>query len=225
MRLRGLLGFYAKSPFVQLQKHGEHVVQAASHLPELTRAFADGDYTRVSSVKDAITEAEHAADAAKNELRSSLPKGKMLPVDRRDILHYLSSQDSIADLSQDVAKLMAMRKIEVPKNTGTTLVELADKTWGCIEEFNGVVQHFGDLVESSFRGPEAQEILGKIEAIGYAESRVDRAEERVAATVFDREFPGDPIDVYLLSKVIDRLGGVADAAERTANRLRVMLSL
>jgi uncharacterized protein Yka (UPF0111/DUF47 family) len=47
----------------------------------------------------------------------------------------------------------------------------------------------------------------------------------VAQLIFSQEFSGDPVEVYLLSKITDRLGNVADTAERAANRLRMMLSL
>ena len=225
MVIRGLFGFYKKSPFGALQIHGQHVVKAASHLPELMRAFRMGNREELERLYHRITESENLADEAKNTLRLALPKGIFLPVDRRDFLHYLSAQDSIADICQDLAVLMRFRPFDIPSETGEALVELADCVDKVMTMFSSIVTHLGDLFEASFRGPEAKEILTKIEKVGMAESTTDAAERKAARTIFSPEFPGDPVEVFLLSKIIDRTGGVADVAERTANRLRLMLSL
>jgi predicted phosphate transport protein (TIGR00153 family) len=225
MALRGLFGFAKKSPFVTLQTHGDHVVEATSHLPKLMRAFVAGDRDEIEWLCNKVGEAEHAADETKNALRLALPKGIFLPVDRRDFLHYLSAQDSIADVCQDMAVLMRFRPFEAPVSTGEKLVDLADRVSEVMDVFASIVKHFGDLFEASFRGPEAKEILLKIEKTGMAESIADQAERKAARSIFAPDYPGSPVDVFLLSKIIDRTGGVADVAERSANRLRLMLSL
>lgn len=225
MRLKGLFGIHAKSPFLALQTHGQHAVEATSHLPDMMAAFIDRRLDDRKRLHREIKKAEKEADEVKNELRSALPKGMLLPVDRRDFLHFLSAQDDIADTCRDIARLMSFRDIEVPENVGDALLKLANRTDDVMQVYATLVEHLSVLFAASFRGPAAEEILVMLEDTGRAESVVDLAQCDTASLLYAKDFPGDPIDVLLLSKIGVRTSRVADAAERAANRLRVMLSL
>ena len=225
MRLKGLFGIHAKSPFLALQTHGRYAVEAASHLPDIMSAFVEARLEERKRLHKEIKRAEKEADAVKNELRSALPKGMLLPVDRRDFLDFLSAQDDIADTCRDLARLMSFRPIEVPENVGAALMKLAERTDDVMQVYSTLVEHLSVLFSASFRGPAAEEILVMIEDTGRAESVVDLAQCDTASLIYSKVYPGDPIDVLLLSKIGVRTSRVADAAERSANRLRVMLSL
>ena len=101
-----IAALFGKSPIRPMQEHMALVEECAIRLEPLIDALSRGDRDEVSRLRDEVFALESQADKLKGEIRSHLPKLMMLPVDRRDLLDLLGSQDDIADAAQDVAGLM-----------------------------------------------------------------------------------------------------------------------
>ncbi len=60
-----------------------------------------------------IIQLETEADAIKQTFRLNMPNTLLLPVDREDLLRLISDQDRLADTSEDIAKTLLFRNMEM----------------------------------------------------------------------------------------------------------------
>ena len=97
---------FAISPFKPLHNHMDKVVESVTPLEDFFRFLFVEEFLELEKIKDQIIEAEDAADSIKNEVRNHLPQNIFMPINRRDLLEILDMQDSIADVSQDIAVLL-----------------------------------------------------------------------------------------------------------------------
>jgi predicted phosphate transport protein (TIGR00153 family) len=68
---------------------------------------------------------EQKADVLKKKLRMNLPSTFMMPFSRRDLLDVLLIQDSIANITKDLAGLMMSRKMVFPKEFAQDFIDLS----------------------------------------------------------------------------------------------------
>ena len=78
-------GLFGRSPITPLQEHMHRVYQGISHLIPLVEGMIESDQKKILKAHKKITKGEHDADQMKRELRTHLPKGLFMPVDRRDV--------------------------------------------------------------------------------------------------------------------------------------------
>ncbi|MDP6855067.1 MAG: DUF47 family protein, partial [Arenicellales bacterium] len=98
-----------KSPIKPMQKHMHVAVLCAREVLPLLEAMATGDDEAVRDHRAEIDRLEHEADQIKHEIRSHTPRRFMMALDRRTMLEILDYQDSIADVTQDIAELADQR--------------------------------------------------------------------------------------------------------------------
>jgi len=96
-------GLFGRSPIKPLQEHMYRVYMGIKNLTPLVEGMIAGDSEAILTAQVEIIKGEHDADEMKRELRTHLPKGLFMPVDRRDILDVLLRQDMIANQAKDVA--------------------------------------------------------------------------------------------------------------------------
>lgn len=200
------------------------VSRCADELIPFVDALLEGDHERATRHGDRIFELEHDADRLKNELRSHLPRHLFMPVDRRDLLHLLGAQDSIADRAQDVAALLLLRPVVVPPFLSDALPELVARSVDAVHKAAEAIGEIDDLLESGFRGAEidrCHEIIGEISGI---ESETDDLGLRMLGPLFDHEQDMSALRLVFWQRVIQRIGQAADHAENVGDRLRLLIA-
>ena len=95
--MRSIAKVFGRSPFVPLQIHMEKVAECVKQLPDAIAAYRREDRETVEELQKNISRLEHEADAIKDDIRNSLPRGLFMPVERVNLLQILSLQDSIAN--------------------------------------------------------------------------------------------------------------------------------
>jgi len=214
---------FGKSPFEPLYQHMCEVKKCVDLIPPLMRAFVDEDFAKVTEITKQIFKAEHEADLMKKEIRINLPKGIFLPVARGDILRFLKEQDNIADATEDLAVLLAMRRMKIPVELKEELQSLVDEV---LEAFNLTMKVSSEiklLAETSFGGAEAHKVMEMIEKIKTKEWEADKAQMRAAQKMFSIEDQLDPVSVMMWMHIFRELGNLANHAENTGDQLRIML--
>jgi len=222
--MRNLSRIFGKSPFVPLQEHGERIMETVSHLRPLFEAIDDGDEEKFEELYASINEAEHEADKVKNRFRGETPKWLFLPMNRRDLLELLSTQDSVADKVQDVAALLHIRRLEIHEEMKESLFEFIDRVLETCDKSSEIINRLDELSEASFGGPEAERVLGMITELGEIEHESDEAGKNVAKIVFELEKKLDPISIIMWSRVLTRVGDVANHAENIGNHIRLLFT-
>ena len=221
--MRAIIQLFAKSPFGALQQHMTASNECVDQVRSMFEAILEGDEGKLAAIAKEISKIEHRADEIKNKIRDSLPRSIFLPVDRADLLSVLSQQDSIPDTVEDIAFLLTVRRTHLPLSWKDPLLSYVDK---CVETFRTafeVMSSLEGLVEVGLAGPEADDVLTKITAVGQLEWGADKAQFEMLRLMFDMEDDLKPVDLFWWSKIFREVGDIANYSEKTVDRVRLML--
>lgn len=219
-----LLKMFGQSPFKPLQEHMRVVVACANHVPGLFEAVHGGDKTRVEDIREKIYGRENEADGIKNALREHLPKSIFMPVDRRDLLEILDLQDSIADTAQDIAGMMVVRNMQLPEAVHTPMMALTRRCIDACNQLAKIMEELDELVETGFRGPEADKVMHMIDELNKIETDTDVKAIAVMRLLFEHENEIGAVSTIMWDRVIHWIGDLANYAERAGNRHRLLLA-
>ena len=222
--MRSILGIFGKSPFGHLQQHMRKVKECVDRTPPLIEALVKGDYDEVEKEASLISKLEHKADLMKDIIRNELPRNIFMPVNRGDLLSVLSCQDDISDTAEDVGVLLTLRKMVLPKELESDLNVFLNKVMIVCNQAFTIMEEIDDLVETSFRGLEAEKVIKMIDELGTMEWEADKKQLILAKKLLAMEDSLKPLDIFMWMKIFEKIGDLANDAERMGNRLRLMLS-
>lgn len=217
-------GLFGRSPIKPLQEHMYRVYMGIKNLTPLVEAMIAEDHKAVLAAQVEIINGEHDADEMKRELRTHLPKGLFMPVDRRDILDVLLRQDMIANQAKDVAGLIVGRKMTLPVEMNDPFLAFTNRCVDTVKQALQTINELDELVETGFRGLEVDRVDSMIEKIGAIESETDTMQDELRQTLFKLEDDLSPVDVIFTYRLIEWVGNIADNAERVGSRLSLMLA-
>lgn len=212
-----------RSPIGPMQEHMRAAVGCARQIVPLVEAMAAGDSAAIVSLRGEIDRLEHQADEIKHQIRGHLPRRLMLAMERRDMLDILDQQDSIADMTQDVAELVDQRKMHLPAALCEPVRELAARVVVACEQAERIIDELDELVEMGFKGREVSRVEEMIGELGRIETDTDVLQDRACRTLFGMEAEMGVATVYW-HQVILWIGDIADYAERVGNRLRLLIA-
>ncbi len=219
-----IAGLFGKSPFRPMQEHMKAVAECVAQTVPLFEALHDGDREKLLAAKDEIFKFEQQADDIKNEIRSRLPKGLFMPVDRRDLLDLLNAQDSIADTAQDVAGLLDLRRMEIPKALKGKILPYVQRTLDAVTKCAEVINELDELVETGFRGRAGDRVEEMVDALSAIEGETDDMGMDLVRTLFEHEDEMKPLSVVFWYEQIQHIGDIADYAEDVGDRLRLLIA-
>ena len=219
--IASLLG---SSPFKPLQAHMRVVKECVSEVPALFDALIAGNQDEIVKLKEVIFAKEDAADKLQNELRAHLPKSLFMPVDRRDLLELLEMQDTIANVAQDIAGLMVERDMSVPPGMEEPLKTFVQSCVDTCKHAATIIEELDELVEMGFRGREATKVDEMVAKLSEMENETDTLGMELARTLFSKEDELKPVSVMFWYQMLQWIGDLADYAEKTGDRMRLLLA-
>lgn len=217
-------GLFGRSPITPLQEHMHRVYKGVKHLIPLVEGMIESDHKKVLRAQEEIINGEHDADVMKRELRTHLPKGLFMPVDRRDVLDVLLRQDMIVNQAKDVASLIEGRKMQLPEEMNKPFLAFTNRCVDTVKQALQTINELDELVETGFRGLEVDRVEEMLVELGAIESETDTMQDELRKTLFKLESSLSPVDVIFTYRLIDWVGNVADNAERVGSRLSLMLA-
>ncbi len=220
-----LMNLFRKSPFTPLQTHMERVIKCVHRMQDLYDAHFQGDFDAVNKLAEEISELEHLADIAKNEIRNNLPRGLFLPVNRGDLLEILSLQDSIADKAEDVAILMTLKPLPQIEPLKEEMKEFMLKNIQAVEKAHEIIREMDELLESAFGGTEAEKVIRMVEEVAYMEHEADIMQHKILKQLFSMEEELSYSSFYLWINILQTMASLANLAEKLANRVRMLLEV
>ncbi len=224
MRFRSIWGLVAKSPFEAYAEMAGQVQECTDLVPALFEACYAGDQDEILSLAKQISHREHEADVTKTRVRDAMPHSLLMPVDRRDALDVLSSLDAVADCAEDVAILFTIRPMELHPDLEEPLRLLVGRVMATVDKSLSIVRALEGVSRSSFSGPEAERIRGQLDELGRLEHEADKAQDMLAKALFAVEDEMKPVSVMMWGKIFNKVGDIANHAERTGNRLRLFFA-
>ena len=216
--------FGGHKPFEQLQAHMRVVRECAQACNPLVEALVADDRDALKEIAKRIFDLESQADALKNEMRLNLPRSLFLPVDRRDLLDVLHTQDSIADTAEDIAGMFIARDMVVPDSMKETIVRMTDRCVSVVDLAAQIIEHLDELLEVGFRGRTADKVEALAEALNMAEDETDDLERLLSRQLFEIENTLDPVTVIFWYRIIEWIGDLADHAEKVGNNIRLIIA-
>ncbi|NOX96757.1 MAG: TIGR00153 family protein [Nitrospirae bacterium] len=217
-------GVLGRSPFGPLHEHMMKVNDCLKMLKPLMESFLEQDYRKVADKAGRISKLEHEADMIKGIIKKSLSRSLFVSVERADILACLKEQDRIADSCEDVAKLLEMRKTEVPPVLQESLLKLTDKVMKAVEAVREVSKELKNLAESSYNRSKLDKLLKTLELAARREWEADEIQLDFAKKLFGIETKLTPVSVFFLINISREVGAIADHAENVADCLNRIIS-
>lgn len=224
MAKSNIYGLFGKSPISPLQQHMSHAHSCIGELNGFMIAMQEQDWDEAERIRGNIATKEGEADVLKKKLRLSLPSTFMMPFSRRDLLDLLLIQDSIANLSKDVAGLMIDRKMTLPSDIFEDIIELTEVCVKTSAMALKAINELDELLETAFSTREQKVVNHIIAAINDLESESDKIQHKIRAKLFPLEASLPPVDVMFYYRAIEWLGELADSAQRVGSRLEVLLA-
>ncbi|MGI9538496.1 MAG: TIGR00153 family protein [Desulfocapsaceae bacterium] len=219
-----LSGLFRTSPFKPVQEHMRLTFSCICLLPPLLDALYRKNYQQLTEFSEEIVKLESAADDIKQDFRENLPNTLLLPVDREDLLHLISDQDGLADLTEEIAKTLVYRDMEVPDPIKDLLDELLEGTMEISVAAKDMIERLDELLQVGFRGREQEKVSVMIAGVRRSEHNIDNIIFRIRRKLFESEKDLNPVDTMFWYQLISLLGAISDQAENVADRLLLFLS-
>jgi predicted phosphate transport protein (TIGR00153 family) len=220
--MRNLLRVFGRSPFEPLVEHAKKVHECVALVRPIAEAIIAGDGERLSQLQHEMSKTEYEADLLKDRARQALPRRYFLPVNREDVAKFLTQMDKIADDAEDFAVVATFREIRLPPALHEGFRTLVEKVVSVSESLLEVAEHLGQLQKEAFTGPDAEEVIAKIHAVCHMEWESDKLGRKFARQYYASENM-DPVEVLLVEKLCQALGGIANHAENVGKNLRLMI--
>jgi len=215
---------FGASPISPLQQHMSKALACVAELIPFFDAVVNHDLEAMATIQKRIATLENEADVLKKELRLHLPKGMFLPVSRRDLLDVLTIQDSLANQTKDIAGLMLGRKMSLPESMAEKFIAYVHCSVDAAEQAQKAINEFDELLETGFRGNEVRLVKKLIKTLNKIEDDSDSMQVVVRNQLFQIEKDLPPVEVMFIYKIIEKVGEVADTAQRVGSRLQLMLA-
>jgi len=219
-----LANLLARNPLPKVGDLMDEVIRTSDRVQALIDLLATGDQAGVERVAKEISAMEGKADDAKNAARSKMPVRLLMPVDRRDVLKLISEIDAIADCAEDVGVLLTIRPLTVPEDMKPVLALFVESVLETIREAAKLIDLIDDLVESGFAGPPAERVLEQAAILGRAEHEADKIQDQCARVLFKEEDSMPPAAVFMWTKVLNKIGDMANHAENVGDQFRLFVA-
>ena len=219
-----ITSLFGKSPISPLQQHMKKVHSCIKEFGVFAKAANAEDWEKAQAAQISIAQKEHKADKLKKKLRMNLPSTFMMPFSRRDLLDVLLIQDSIANITKDLAGLMMSRRMVFPKEFAEDFIKL---TGLCIKTSAAAlvaINELDELLETAFSSRQRKLVHQMIKKINELEHDTDIAQSEIREKLFALESSLAPVDVMFYYRAIEWLGETADAAQKVGSRFEVMLT-
>ena len=219
-----LANLLVRSPLPQVGILMDAVNQCAASLPILIDLLIEGDRAGLERVAREVSVLEGKADDAKNELRTRMPVRLFLPVDRRDFLRLIRQIDAVANCSEDVGVLVTLRPYEVPDELAPLLRQLVEAVMATVASASELVDMMDELIGSGFAGKAAEIAMAKADEVGRLEHEADKLQDRCAKALFRAEDSMSPVSIFMWTKVLNKIGSVANHAENIGDQFRLFVA-
>ncbi len=193
-------------------------------LPPLLEALYRKDKAQLSEYAAEIIRLESEADEIKNIFRLKMPNTLLLPVDREDLLRLMSDQDNLADITEEIAKIVLYRDMTVPDAIKEHIDELLEGTMEISASAKDMIEELDELLQVGFRGREQKKVEEMIAGVRRKEHNIDSIMHRTRRALFENEQQLDPVSTVFWYQLIDLLGTISDQAENVADRLLLFIS-
>lgn len=219
-----LANLIGSSPFKPIQAQMRLVDECVSEVPALFDAVIEKNEQALKEHAANIAAKEKQANELKHSMRAQMPKSLFMPVDRNDLLGMLEMQDAIANTSKHIAGLLTERKMDVPEGMADGLKAFVI---ACVETCNHsrqIVEELDELIESGFRGREADTVQVMVAKLNQLEADTDSKGYTLKQQLFALEDQLSPVSLMMWYQILQWVGQLADEAEDVGEHVSLMVA-
>jgi len=215
---------FGKSPIKPLQEHMSVVTECTTRLEMFLAASSENNWQEAENVYQQIRILENQADDMKRVFRRNMPNSLFLPVPRTDLLELITIQDKVANMARDIAGIMLGRKMQVPPLLQDDFATFLHSSVYVAEQAQRAINELDELLESGFRGKQIGIVSKLIEQLDSREGAADENERNIRRKLLSLENELPPVEVMFLYKIIEKIGDLANSAQRVGSRLQLLLA-
>ncbi len=217
-----LLSIFITSPFDGLQKHAQKAKECAWVFQQAMECYVSNKCEAFEELRQQINQLESEADTIKRRIRSHLPKGTLLPVDKFQLFRYLRQQDKVLDKVEEALNWISYRSEPgVPKELEKDFLLLVDKVIDPIDELSQMVAEARKYFKYY---SEKQRVVVKdiIRTVRNQEHEADKLEDTIKQKTFNLKI--DPVTSFHMIRLAEIIGSIADHAENAGDMMRAMIA-
>ena len=222
MTNESILGIFAKSPFVSLQKHMDIGKQAAIALENFLTSAGVSDWSKAKQYRQEIIDLEHAADDIKNQIRTHLPKSLFMSVSREDLLDLVYTMDGIPNTAKDISGIMIGRQMEIPNQIAEQFSAFVKAAIKAAKQASAAIEKVDEVRRGGFSSSDADLLQDLVAELELLEHENDDLEAALRNDFFEIEKDFPAVDVMFLYDIFNRIGSLADISQ-TAGHILIRL--
>ena len=222
MTNESILGIFAKSPFVSLQKHMDIGKQAAIALQNFLTSASVSDWSKAKQYRQEIIDLEHAADDIKNQIRTHLPKSLFMSVSREDLLDLVYTMDGIPNTAKDISGIMIGRQMEIPNQIAEQFSAFVKAAIKAAKQASAAIEKVDEVRRGGFSSSDADLLQDLVAELEILEHENDDLEAALRNDFFEIEKDFPAVDVMFLYDIFNRIGSLADISQ-TAGHILIRL--
>jgi uncharacterized protein len=215
---------FGKSPIRPLQEHMSVVTACTVRLENFLAATYRDDWDAAEAEFNEIRELEHQADDMKKEFRRNMPNSLFMPVPRTDLLDLITLQDKVANTARDIAGIMLGRKMRVPDLLREDFSAFLASAIHVASQAQVAINELDELLESGFKGREVEIVTDIIQQLDSREMTADDNERNIRHKLLTIENDMRPLEAIFLYNIIEKIGDLANRAQRVGSRLQLLLA-
>ena len=213
MTNESILGIFAKSPFVSLQKHMDIGKQAAIALQNFLTSAGVSDWSKAKQYRQEIIDLEHAADDIKNQIRTHLPKSLFMSVSREDLLDLVYTMDGIPNTAKDISGIMIGRQMEIPNQIAEQFSAFVKAAIKAAKQASAAIEKVDEVRRGGFSSSDADLLQDLVAELELLEHENDDLEAALRNDFFEIEKDFPAVDAMFLYDIFNRIGSLADISQ------------
>lgn len=221
--MRTIASLFGRSPFGPLQAHMSKVATCVELTRQVIDAFLSGRFDEVQTLRPRISDAEYKADMVRDDIRNHVPKSLFMPIDRRDLLRLLITQDRIAGCCERTGHLLSLTSFTVPDQIKQELLEYVQINLEAFKLSHEIVEQIDELIEYAFSGSEAEKVKNLVEQVARKEYEASKLGWKFLGLIYQEEESLNKAQFNLLQRLVEELGMVSKLSELVANEIRMTL--
>jgi predicted phosphate transport protein (TIGR00153 family) len=221
--MRLVLGnLFRRSPLENTLKHADMVAQCGPIFVAAVEAYFKGDRNKFELLKEDIREIEREADRMKRNIRAHLPASLLMPFDKSVFFTFLREADKVVDSIKNALYWMSYYKLEVPEEIRKDYILLAKEVGDYIGFSLEMVRRAHTYFTTRMQ-KDREAVKEIIREIRFREHESDDLEKTLLIRLCANEaIP--PKTFFVMVRLVETTGDVADHLENSANMMRIMIA-
>jgi predicted phosphate transport protein (TIGR00153 family) len=217
-----LANLFRRSPFENTLRHANKVAQCGPLFVKAVETYFEGDRDEFNFLKEAIRDLEAEADRIKRNIRAHLPVRILMPVEKSVFFSFLKEADSVVDCVKNALYWMSYYHLDLPKDIQRDYIRLVKE----VGDYTGFLPEMVSTAHKYFRTRTEEDRQAVKYIIGEIRFR-ERGSDDLEKTMFirlcaDEHLP--PKVFFIMIRIVQTTGNIADHLENSADMMRVMIA-